>query len=251
MMPSGETLVSRRLRKIRSVDEPAALVRIATSRRRGVSETIETNTSVSLAPESVVPRHRLALLVVLVAAAVASVLVPWLLTAPAPTAAMAPNAVVTTTAGSGGSSASGPSTAGTSTIIPPNTPAQAQFAPIAVEAEYAANIISPGATVEACGPCSGRFRVHGLTGPVGLIVPLDVPAAGTRTVTVLYEAEGVRHLVVAVNDAVVFDRDVIGPDANTPETVSFVTFIPAGAVRVAFDTAENVSGPDIDKVTIS
>jgi hypothetical protein len=204
-----------------------------------VSETIETNAAASLARGSAVPRQRLALLAVLVAAAAATVLIPWLVTSPAPTAAMGPGAAP----------------AGSSTDSEHPTPSKAtdpsRFTPIAVEAEYAANIVSPGATVDVCLQCSGRYRVGSLTGPVGLVVPIEVPTGGTRTVTVLYEAPGVRHLVVAVNDVVVFDRDVIGLDGNTPQSVSFVTFIPAGAVRVALDVAEHVSGPDIDKITIS
>ena len=203
-----------------------------------MSETIDTNAAVGLARFSAVPRHRLALLGVLVAAAAASVLLPWLLTSSAPTAARPP--------GDG----SGPFPA-TGLATPSNAANPGRFGPIAVEAEYAANIVSPGATIEACGQCSGRFRVRGLTGPVGLVVPLDVPVAGTRTVTVVFEAEGVRHLVVAVNDAIVFDRDVTGPDADTPQSISFEAFIPAGAVRVALDVAEHVSGPDIDRITIS
>jgi hypothetical protein len=83
-----------------------------------------------------------------------------------------------------------------------------------------------------------------------LVVPVNVPSAGTRTVTVVFEAGDVRLLLVAVNETVVFNRSVVGPDWETPQNVTFTAYIPAGAVRISLNRADH-PGPDLDRITIA
>ncbi|BCB86511.1 hypothetical protein Psuf_038240 [Phytohabitans suffuscus] len=172
---------------------------------------------------------------------------------PTPTAApTTPHSLVTPSprAPATGSSRPAPaSTPGpTATAPAPRTSAApARFTPISVQAEHPDNTIAGGARVTACATCDGGARVRYL-GKV--VVYLDVPTGGTRTVTVTYEADGHREIKVAINSAAPRTFETSGTGWDVPRTFRFTAAIPAGRVAIALynDTS---SPPDVDKVTIS
>lgn len=207
---------------------------------------------------------QLALILVLAAAAVASAVVPWVLSsqpgigtqppvAGSPTSAVVPpTATPTVTPTPTPTATADPTVSPTHGGGPPTSrpPAPPVFVPISVEAEDPDNVPPAGAEVTACVQCSGGYRLRYVTGPVGLIVPLTIPVAGTRSITVVYETDSPRTLVVTVNRAVVYNRTVVGPSWDVPSSVTFRAYLPAGTVLLALDS-DTSSGPDLDKVTIT
>ncbi len=78
-----------------------------------------------------------------------------------------------------------------------------------------------------------------------------VPAAGTRTLTIVYETEEQRTLMVAVNDGTPQTRRLAGAASLLiPATTSVEVFVPAGDSWIKFfnDTG---SAPDINEVVLS
>jgi hypothetical protein len=138
------------------------------------------------------------------------------------------------------------SAAATPSGTPSRSPA-AQFRPVTVQAEAPGNLRSGGADIAYCDSCDGGARVRYLG---RLTVYLDVAAAGSRTVTVGYTADGPRDLKVVVNGGAPQTFSVTGSDWETPRSFRFTSSIPAGRTAVTF---YNDSGPppDIDKVTVS
>ncbi|MEV0133540.1 hypothetical protein AB0H83_34380 [Dactylosporangium sp. NPDC050688] len=213
------------------------------------------------AKRSRVQGQRLALILVLASAAAASVLVPWLVTSdtdgvaepspvtsgPAPSSPVTPSSPAPTTP----PPTVGPSTAATSAGPGwPGMPQATSFQPIVVEAEHPGNIWPSGAKAAPCAACSGGHRLKYVSAE-GLSIPVNVPAAGTRTVTVAFATDGDRTLVVAVNKSVVFDQDVVGAGWETPRSVTFTAYVPAGAVQISLGSRHATSPPDLDKITIA
>ncbi|NLU79484.1 hypothetical protein HCA58_14050 [Micromonospora sp. HNM0581] len=134
-------------------------------------------------------------------------------------------------------------------VSQPTEPSQTPttFSPVSVQAEDPGNSITGGAAVTSCGTCDGGARVRYLG---RVVVYLDVPTAGTRTVTVTYESDGARELKVAINNAAPSSFQVSGTSWQLPRTLQFTAAIPAGRVAVTLynDTSP---APDVDKVTIS
>ncbi|HWS35969.1 MAG TPA: hypothetical protein VN408_24930 [Actinoplanes sp.] len=124
--------------------------------------------------------------------------------------------------------------------------ATSAFTPLVAQAEDAA--LSGGAEVLECAACDGNARVAGL----GRIdASFDVPAAGRRTITVLYQADGVRHLIVAVNGAdTVGVLRVSGADRPAPRRAEVYAQIPAGPVTISLYADPAGRAPDIDKIII-
>ncbi|MGW0504978.1 hypothetical protein [Micromonospora sp. NPDC003241] len=135
-------------------------------------------------------------------------------------------------------------------VTPSSTPSRspaAQFRPVTVQAEAPGNLRSGGAEIAYCDSCDGGARVRYLG---QLTVYLDVAAAGSRTVTVGYTADGTRDLKVVVNGGPPQTFTVTGSSWVTPRSLRFTASIPAGrtAVTLYHDSAPP---PDIDKVTVS
>ena len=201
------------------------------------------------------------MILVLSVATAASVLVPRLLTshlnAAAPLPATTGSAPVMTPSPSSSpvvvvaptpaNPATGPSPGAAKPAPPPGATA---FRPIVVEAEDPANTPPPGAGVAACIQCSGGYRIRYIAGMVGLVVPITVPTAGNRSVTIVYETDSPRDLVVCVNGVIAFQRSVLGTSWEVPESVTFPAWIPAGRVTLAMSMGPE-AGPDIDKVIVA
>ncbi|MFC0527160.1 hypothetical protein [Phytohabitans kaempferiae] len=128
----------------------------------------------------------------------------------------------------------------------PSSRTPAPFTPVSVQAEHPANVLDGGAAVTACASCDGGGRVRFLG---RVVVYLDVPVAGTRTVTVTYESDGSREMKVAINNGSPRTFPVSGTSWELPRTFRFTAAIPAGRVAITLynDTSP---APDVDKVTI-
>jgi hypothetical protein len=113
-----------------------------------------------------------------------------------------------------------------------------------VQAEDPANVLGGGAKVTACATCEGGARVRYLG---TLAVPIEVPTAGRRTVTVHYTCDGERELQVAINGGTPTAQWVTGTDWATPRTFRYTATLPAGRSTLTILNG----GPDIDKITIS
>ncbi len=122
-----------------------------------------------------------------------------------------------------------------------------RFSAVTVQAEAPENQLSGGAQTVACALCSGGGRVRYL-GRVD--VHLTIPAAGRRTLTVVYEVDGSREVDISVNGGTPLVASLTGTGWESPATTTFSVTIPAGQVTVGF---YNVAGdcPDIDAVTVS
>ncbi|MEU4555485.1 hypothetical protein [Micromonospora violae] len=130
-------------------------------------------------------------------------------------------------------------------------PAQPQpFTPIVIQAEDPRNDLRGGAQVVACGQCDAGARVRYIGGPNQLVVRATMPVAGLRTVTVTYESDGRRSLLISVNNAAPRVCWVNGGgDWETPATFSFSTYLPAGPVELTF-YQEGDPAPDVDSIAI-
>ena len=126
----------------------------------------------------------------------------------------------------------------------------ARFAPITVEAEDPHNILSGGAAATSCSTCRGGRRVRYLCDTCQVVVRTEVPVAGRRTVTVVYEADGDRKLKVRVNGGPARTWPVAGSDWTTPHSFRFTADLPAGPLRLTLFNDESPA-PDVDQVAIS
>ena len=126
----------------------------------------------------------------------------------------------------------------------------ARFAPITVEAEDPHNILSGGAAATPCATCRGGRRVRYICDTCQVVVRADVPVAGRRTVTVVYEADGDRSLKVSVNDGPARTWPATGSDWTTPHAFHFAADLPAGPLRLTLFNDESPA-PDLDQVVIS
>jgi hypothetical protein len=124
--------------------------------------------------------------------------------------------------------------------------ATAKFTPITVQAEDAS--LSRGAARVDCGTCEGGARVR----YVGRVdVRATIPSSGTYDLTVVYEVDGSRGLVVSINgNPPIATRKVIGQDWKTPRAVTLSAALPAGSIDIAL-SGDPGNAPDIDAVTIS
>jgi hypothetical protein len=122
--------------------------------------------------------------------------------------------------------------------------------PVSVQAEDPGNALVAGARIASCATCDGGGRVRYLGGANQLVAYMDVPIAGTRTVTVAYEVDGTRTLKVAIGGVVALVRTVTGTGWETPLVLQFTAVVPAGRVSLTFynDTS---GAPDMDMVTVS
>jgi chitodextrinase len=124
------------------------------------------------------------------------------------------------------------------------------------EAEASVNIVSGGASINDCGPCSGGKKVGNLGGTGHLTFPnVWAPRDGTYLMTVSYvDGDSGRTAQVTVN-GVPFRLPLAGSndnDWNTPQTAVVPVTLKAGGSNVV-----EFNGPtpqdyvsDIDKITI-
>ncbi|MDQ7905725.1 hypothetical protein RB614_14495 [Phytohabitans sp. ZYX-F-186] len=122
-----------------------------------------------------------------------------------------------------------------------------RFTAVSVQAEDPGNLLADGAGVTSCATCEGGGRVRYLG---KLTVYLDLPSAGSRTVTVTYESDGDRQIQVSTTDGRSWSFDTPGAGWETPRTFTFNAYLPAGRVALLFHN-DNHPAADIDKVTIS
>ena len=157
-----------------------------------------------------------------------------------------PVVTVSVTAPPGGSAEASPPPPAPGTSSPP--PA---FPSITVHAADPANLRN-GARVIECASCRGGSRVGYIGGPNTLAVRVPgVAAAGTRTLTIVYETEEQRTLKVAVNDGAAQATRLAGAASLLiPATTSVEVFVPAGDSWIRFfnDTG---SAPDINEIVLS
>jgi hypothetical protein len=159
---------------------------------------------------------------------------------------------------------SGPTTPATTPVTTPATPQASStslasaspsathvtFTPISVQAEDPRNLLTGGAAVSACATCDGGYRVRYLCQGCQLIVRTTLPVSGVRTVTVVYESDGLRTLKISINAAKPLIFTVAGQEWTTPLTFHFTAELPAGSLLLAFYNDEGPA-PDIDKIVIS
>nr|BFE60839.1 hypothetical protein GCM10020063_053650 [Dactylosporangium thailandense] len=124
------------------------------------------------------------------------------------------------------------------------------FAPISIQAEDPANTLTGGASATACGTCRGGKRVRYMCAECTLVVRVTLPSAGTRTVTVYYEADGNRTLKVRIGTAAPRVFPVTGPDWTVPQSFRFTANLPAGEVRLTLFNDESPA-PDLDEIVIA
>ncbi|WP_433087681.1 hypothetical protein ACQP1P_17225 [Dactylosporangium sp. CA-052675] len=124
------------------------------------------------------------------------------------------------------------------------------FAPISIQAEDPANTLTGGASATACGTCRGGRRVRYMCAECTLVVRVTLPSAGTRTVTVYYEADGNRALKVRIGTAAPRVFPVTGPDWSVPQSLRFTANLPAGEVRLTLFNDESPA-PDLDEIVIA
>jgi hypothetical protein len=162
--------------------------------------------------------------------------------APTPAATTKPTTTATTEA-----------TAEATPPAPSKRPATsaAVFTAVSLHAADPANI-RKGARVIECGSCDGGRRVGYIGGPNTLAIQVPgIAAAGDRKLTVVYETEEPRTLMLAVNDGPVHTLTLAGAhDWLVPATVELTVFVPAGTswIRCFNDTG---SAPDINRIVLS
>ncbi|HEX7307909.1 hypothetical protein [Lentzea sp.] len=133
----------------------------------------------------------------------------------------------------------------------PSAPPPPAFRSITVHAADPANLRN-GARVIECASCRGGSRVGYIGGPNTLAIRLTgVPAAGTRTLTIVYETEEPRTLVVAVGDGAAQTRRLTGAASLLiPATTTLEAFVPAGDSWVRFFN-DSGSAPDVNELVVS
>ncbi|MFI6762672.1 hypothetical protein ACIBF5_26410 [Micromonospora sp. NPDC050417] len=129
------------------------------------------------------------------------------------------------------------------------SPTPQPFPQIVIQAEDSRNELV-GSQVVKCGTCDGGYRVRYVGLGNYLVMHAQVPAAGVRTMGVVYESDGPpRTLKVSVNGGPPQARQVSGSGWETPALMTFQIALPAGAVEIMlYSDAE--PGVDVDKVII-
>ncbi|GGM31821.1 hypothetical protein ACFFX1_45705 [Dactylosporangium sucinum] len=124
------------------------------------------------------------------------------------------------------------------------------FVPITRHAADPANLRN-GARIIECPSCEGGSRVGYIGGPNTLAIRVpDVPAAGTRTLTVTYETAEPRTLMVTVNDGPVHTLNLTGArDWLIPARVDLRVHVPAGTSWIRFFNDAG-SAPDINAIRV-
>ncbi|MBB5791336.1 glycoside hydrolase family 97 catalytic domain-containing protein [Jiangella mangrovi] len=121
------------------------------------------------------------------------------------------------------------------------------------EAEAAGNTLASGATVSACGPCSGGSKVTGLGGGGSVrFNGLTATAAGNHTVRVDYAATVDSTAQVSVGGAapVTVEFPSTG-GATATATVTLGLGLNAGAGNTVTVTGGSGAAPDIDRITVT
>ncbi|RED61835.1 carbohydrate-binding protein [Cohnella lupini] len=120
------------------------------------------------------------------------------------------------------------------------------------EAESSVNALVGNAKVAECGSCSGGMKVGNLYQGASLqFNGIQVPAAGSYTVTVHYISGDARAADVSVNGSVY--QNILFPataDWNTTGTYSFAASLNAGNNTILFTDGGGYS-PDIDKIVVT
>jgi len=133
-----------------------------------------------------------------------------------------------------------------------STTTTAAFTPITIDATDPRNTLSGGAEAVSCTGCASGSRVRYIDADAAVSVPVrGVGVAGTRTLTISYESDGLRDLQVTVNDVPVRTLSLAGAgDWQTPARVSLRVQLERGANTIVF---ANPSGPapDLDRFRIS
>src|SRR6185312_11632410 len=124
------------------------------------------------------------------------------------------------------------------------------FAPISIQAEDPANKITGGASAVACSTCRGGKRVRYMCADCTLVVKATLPAAGIRTVTVYYEADGNRSIKVRFGGGTARAFPVTGPDWTVPQSFRFTADLPAGEVLITLFNDDSPA-PDLDEIVIA
>lgn len=125
------------------------------------------------------------------------------------------------------------------------------FSPITIEAEDPGNTLIGDATVATdCPTCSGGARVRYIDHANQVIVNVDVPTAGVRTIALTYECDGTREIKLSINESEPIVRTITGTSWTVPNTVELTATVPAGRVTLRYYD-DVVGAPDLDKVTIS
>jgi hypothetical protein len=121
-----------------------------------------------------------------------------------------------------------------------------KFTPITLQAE--AGSLSDGAAAVDCDTCASGARVR----YVGRVdVRARIPSPGTYHLTVVYEADGQRHLTVSIDHgAPIASRAVTGSGWAAPVKLTLQAALPAGTVDIGL-YADHGNAPDIDAVMIS
>ena len=126
----------------------------------------------------------------------------------------------------------------------------ATFAPISIEAEGPGTVLNGGAGVVACTPCSGGSRVRYIAGQSNVVVSVNLPSAGSRSIRVTYETDGLRQLKIRSNGVDIDVRWLDGTGWEVPYAFQFAQWLPAGPVQLMFYNDMNPA-PDLDRVVIS
>jgi hypothetical protein len=109
-----------------------------------------------------------------------------------------------------------------------------------------------GVAVTACATCASGSRVQYLGQGHALVVHVrDLPVAGRRTLTIVYETRGTRPLDLIVNGGKMISLNLPGKESwTTPAEISLTTDLPAGDTVIRF--FQNSSpAPDLDQIVIT
>ncbi|WP_432842674.1 hypothetical protein [Dactylosporangium sp. CA-092794] len=108
-----------------------------------------------------------------------------------------------------------------------------------------------GARIIECPSCDGGRRVGYIGGPNTLAIRVDgVPAAGERTLVIVYETQDPRTLKVAVGDGPVHTLALSGAaDYLIPARTRLTVYVPAGTSWIRFFNDEG-SAPDINRIEL-
>jgi hypothetical protein len=221
-------------------------------------------------PEPLTGRGRriAGVLALAVAVAATAVLVPRLVSSwsGGPQAGPAPLAPTTASPSAGATSSmaatppgpAAPAT-GSATASPSASRAPAPTRPAAPSASFATIRIAAAdpanerydVAVTPCPTCASGSRVQYLGQGHSLVVHLQVPVSGRRTLTIVFESGTPRTLYVGVNDAVPLVLNLPGNDSwSTPQRVSVPVDLPAGESVVRFFNATDPA-PDLDQIVLS
>ena len=124
------------------------------------------------------------------------------------------------------------------------------FRPIRIAATDPANDLIDVETID-CATCASGSRVQYVGQGHALIVRVQgVPAAGRRTLVIVYEADGSRPLDVIVNDGDTVSLQLPGKGSwTTPARHNLPITLPAGDSEIKFFHA-SAPAPDLDQFLI-